>query len=404
MKFLAALFGLLIACNCVANVSVRTDDDSADVQGTFRTELLQVTGTGAGAQSYFAGHVGIGGTTAPIIGTANWIDEVMGTTGTSALMIDETEANRTAPDSALLLLNNSATFDTTAGDIQSIGMRITHDPSNATPGSGNDLICRGLVIDTNNCDQNQAINITHGDAVFEERVLAGPTEIDGTFTGTALTVTNGLVNITATSGVNSITLPGATSNVIIGGQGQFGDQITTGANVRLAGNTLWFTDNTDTNLFIYADSAGTSGNQTMQIMAGGTGSVDINSNVDATPSAGTGGLRVFAGGGSAVIPHRLRANAHVATDGTDPALSSCGTGTIDANSSDRAGIFTTGAITTCTLTFATTYTNKPSCSVWPEGIATVPTCTISATAITCSVVATTTPYHYQCTSLGSTGT
>lgn len=410
MKYIASIALLVAACTCTANVEATLDqsdcewavENEPEAQAKFRTAQLEVTGTSSGAQAYFAGHVGIGGNTAPIVGAQNWIDEVLGATGTSAFLIDETETMRTAPDSALLSLNNSATFDTTAGDITSVGLRITNDPSNATPGSGHLLNCKAIVLDQNNCDTNVAFDVTHGDFVIHERLLAGPTTIDGSFNGVAMDVTNGTINLVADSGVNRIELPGASSNLVIGGQGQFGDQITTASNVRLDGNTLWFTDSTDADLFIYPNSAGTSGNQRMNVMAGGTGSVDINSNAASTPSAGTGGLRVFAGGGSAVIPHRLRANAHVATDGTAPTLSSCGAAG-PATGTDRAGFFTP-ATTTCTATFATTYTNKPACNIWGEGTATPPTCTISATAITCSVVQSGVPYHYQCTSLGSTGT
>ena len=54
--------------------------------------------------------------------------------------------------------------------------------------------------------------------------------------------------------------------------------------------------------------------------------------------------------------------------GTAPTLSSCGTGSPTVTGTDIAGKFTTGGTaTSCTMTFASTYTNPPACSVDVEG-------------------------------------
>lgn len=85
-----------------------------------------------------------------------------------------------------------------------------------------------------------------------------------------------------------------------------------------------------------------------------------------------------------------------------PALTSCGTGpAISAGASDMAGRLVTGSgATTCTITFGGTYTTAPVCSVSAE-VATQPTWTVSATAITFATSIASTAYHYVCFAIGS---
>lgn len=94
---------------------------------------------------------------------------------------------------------------------------------------------------------------------------------------------------------------------------------------------------------------------------------------------------------------------HLILLGTAPAASSCG-GSPTVVGTDRAFKGTVGsAITTCTWTFSRTYTVAPTCSVFVEGGTTYPTCTISATAITCTVAIASTVYNWNCaTSSGGT--
>jgi hypothetical protein len=98
----------------------------------------------------------------------------------------------------------------------------------------------------------------------------------------------------------------------------------------------------------------------------------------------------------------MAAYEHVLNRGGVPTIGTCGSGTRNASSTDTAGVFTTdAAVTTCTITFARTWTNRPSCVLYGEGTATPPTCTISATAITCSVVGTSTTYNWHCIGLSN---
>jgi len=64
---------------------------------------------------------------------------------------------------------------------------------------------------------------------------------------------------------------------------------------------------------------------------------------------------------------------------------------------DIAGTITTTS-TTATVTFNKTYTgaNDATCIILPQGTATMPVCTESATAITCTTVINATKYNYQC--------
>lgn len=89
--------------------------------------------------------------------------------------------------------------------------------------------------------------------------------------------------------------------------------------------------------------------------------------------------------------------AHIKGIGTAPALTSCGTSPT-ITGSDVAGVLVTGsAATTCTITFAGTYTTAPSCWLLPIGTATMPVITsISATAITVGTDIASTTYSYGC--------
>lgn len=97
----------------------------------------------------------------------------------------------------------------------------------------------------------------------------------------------------------------------------------------------------------------------------------------------------------------LASTGHLkASSSSTPALSTCGSTpspSIVSNSTDVAGKYTTGGTaTTCTITFATTFTTAPTCIVATEGAATQPTYTVSATAITVTVDIAQTTYNYVC--------
>jgi hypothetical protein len=97
---------------------------------------------------------------------------------------------------------------------------------------------------------------------------------------------------------------------------------------------------------------------------------------------------------------------HELLTGTAPTLTTCGsTPSPSISGSDIAGKYTTGGTaTTCTITFAKTYTNAPACLIHTEGNATQPTYTVSATAMTVTVDVAQTVYDYECFSIGAGGT
>jgi len=78
-----------------------------------------------------------------------------------------------------------------------------------------------------------------------------------------------------------------------------------------------------------------------------------------------------------------------------PTLSSCGTSPAVVGSNVAGRLVTGSGATTCTITFATAYTGAPFCVISAE-VATQPTFTVSATAITFATSIASTAYHYHC--------
>jgi len=94
----------------------------------------------------------------------------------------------------------------------------------------------------------------------------------------------------------------------------------------------------------------------------------------------------------------VSSTAHVRATGTSPAVTVCG-GSPSIVGSDLAFRVTIGttASNACTMTFAATYTNAPSCVVYPEGAAAAPRITTSATAIVFGTTVTDSGvYHVHC--------
>jgi hypothetical protein len=85
----------------------------------------------------------------------------------------------------------------------------------------------------------------------------------------------------------------------------------------------------------------------------------------------------------------------ITTNSAVPTLSSCGTSPSVVGSNVAGRLVTGSAATTCTITFATAYTNAPFCTVTAE-VATQPTYTVSATAITFATSIASTAYQYHC--------
>lgn len=80
-----------------------------------------------------------------------------------------------------------------------------------------------------------------------------------------------------------------------------------------------------------------------------------------------------------------------------PAITSCGTGTLAAGSSDTAGTFTATGATGCTLTFAVAFATAPSCVVSEITANTAArSFTVSATALVVAGGASGSTWTYIC--------
>lgn len=82
----------------------------------------------------------------------------------------------------------------------------------------------------------------------------------------------------------------------------------------------------------------------------------------------------------------------------NPTVTSCGTGTVTANSTNTAGEVTPTGASACTLTFGTpAYTNKPFCVVTMETVAEVfRISAISTTAFTVTFTTAANVFSYHC--------
>lgn len=118
---------------------------------------------------------------------------------------------------------------------------------------------------------------------------------------------------------------------------------------------------------------------------------------------------LYIGNGKAVyilhfnaLQSTVEVNGHFVGVSTAPTVGACGTSPVQPVGSDLDFYWTTGTGgTSCGVTFAKTFTVKPACTFFTEGSATLPTCTISATGVACSVTQASTTYHGHC--LGVTG-
>ena len=90
----------------------------------------------------------------------------------------------------------------------------------------------------------------------------------------------------------------------------------------------------------------------------------------------------------------------IVSNGTAPAISSCGTSPTDANATDLAGTVTVGTAgtTTCALTWSTAKANAPTCNVTEEDGGTPPAYAISTTGLSLTFAASKTgiKVDYEC--------
>lgn len=145
-----------------------------------------------------------------------------------------------------------------------------------------------------------------------------------------------------------------------------------------------------------------SGNTAGIAVAGGTGFPWVASAANEFNLYNQLGTSIFFGANnvSYVPAFKLTPKDHIAVEATGvPARDAgCDAGTGEALvGTDMAFKLTTGSTSTaCTVTFANTWTSAPICTITREGGTTVPTFTVSATAVTFSVNASSAVYNVIC--------
>jgi len=276
-----------------------------------------------------------------------------------------------------VVARQQATFDTTGGVATATGLDVAVTATRAAGGNAlnNTAILANASAGCVGCSAYSFFS-SEGSMVVTDDAHFGPTTITGDTTGFGAATFSGQIQ-----GQN-IVLGGA--NNIIGSSGA-GNNTTFNGDVdeRTSGVDAWMS----------VHSTATGGRQYFLENSSDGGSVPDSFNIFDSQVRWS----IAYTGAIAAYDHELN-------KGPLPSIASCGTGNVGPNATDTAGVFTSGnATTTCTVNFARTWTNRPSCVIFGENTATPPTCTISATAITCTVVATSTTYDWRCEGQSNSG-
>ncbi|HSN29188.1 MAG TPA: hypothetical protein VLT45_23025 [Kofleriaceae bacterium] len=315
--------------------------------------------------------------------------------------------NLTVGDGGIQSFQQSS-YDTSAADRQSLAI---YAGNTATKGVAGHLLANYAVMATaSGGDSNFSFYGVAGQIYNANAAHWGSTEtVDGLATFNAGLTVGGGQPVTLSTNVGSFAMPnggngsslimGATSTVA-GAPGEIQIVNNTGTRnleIDVIGNTT-ATSNVIPRYGLYRGAAGGSLKGALQLDDGtfpGAAADDMvlySANKVAISSGGTTPELVFTSNNHINIPSQAG----------KPTLTSCGTSPTNTGS-DIDGTFTTGTGgTTCTATFAKTYTNQPSCVLTTYGSATPPTCSVSATAITCSTTVAATTYAYHCASQNGT--
>ena len=300
-----------------------------------------------------------------------------------------------------------STIDVTAADSQSLAL---YAGNSATKSAGAHLLTNyGVLSSATGGDSNYSFYGVAGFLYNANAAHFGSTlQVDGALTaGGGLTVGTGQ-SCSLSTNVQPFAMPAGTGgSIIIGATSTIASspgviQIqNTGATrnleIDMIGNTTTLS-NVVPRFGLYRGAAGGSLVGALQIDDGTFGGVSANDEV----LYAANNLAISAGGTTAEIVFTKNDHINIPSAAGKPVLTACGT-TPTNTGSDIAGTFTTGTGgTTCTITFVKTYTNTPACQFATYGSSTLPTCTVSATAITCSVTVAATTYAYQCHSMAGT--
>jgi hypothetical protein len=330
-----------------------------------------------GGTLYTLEKVGIGGATAPAYtsNAQNWIISGVAGTTTDQLTVDSESITGNTSDLNSITIHNSGTFNTTAASKNAIGLRIVVDPT-ASAG-GNLLNNVGLPIDT-----NTAIHVIHGTTQIDELLNAA----NAVFSSTVHVVGDFDVNtskftVQASSGnveaIGLVTLSNTTESLWTEGRTYLGGNVK-GDTVYVSGGSINFGYEQNTTDHLFLNFTGYHGafaqardlrisdgmGDQIWTVEGGTGHIVQTGEGHTAPSGGAG---CTSGGGGSIT-------------GTD----------------NNFRLITGGTSTSCTVSFGASWGTAPVCTIYPSAGTTLPTCTISATAITCTVNLASTTYNVQC--------
>lgn len=394
------------SCSAGMAETATASDGTSTCNTFFNTAGTGLTSSGSTVSANLAGASCAAGTAVTSIssagaGTCTAVGTVTSSTLTANTIVKATGAsaigNSLLTDNATTFAVNSTMFTVTeangntavAGTFNSTGTTTLGDATHDTS-TGRDLTIGRNLIST-------AGTTTVGQTA---QTIISPSAITGTVNDWAPTGLSGATAIIATLSA------GTTLNGLTGG---------------VAGRQMCINNSSGSNLSIANGAAGSAAANRFATVTGATWTVAstewvcflydgaaslwrqvATSHLAVLTVAGTTNLGALNSAATTVSGtlSMTGATAHFKSTGSAPSLGgTCGTGAAIAGT-DVAGRVTTGTGgTSCTITFAATFTNAPSCVLFTEGSATPPTCTISATAITCTTTVAATTYDYQCVGL-----
>ncbi len=326
-------------------------------------------------------------------------------------------------DIAGIVVRDHVTFDTTLGNNASIGAALLVD-STRVAGAGL-LSDKALEVSAVGGQANYAIDDLAGDIVMETSTdratlgvttTHGDTNLDGIADFTAGTIkigTNLLGNVLSQIEMTGLanTTPQLGLGVINGDGSELcvknnnNAQTQSGIEVQLDTTVLA----TSAGGLYMSRGAGGGGGIAGSVasaiaMAGANGSLMVGTKTNDLVLYDISGASIdFAADDSGfTTATRLTHFNHWVQDTSTgaPALDAgtCGAGGSQSFvGNDNRFMVTTGATSTsCTITFSKTHTTQPMCTITPYGVATLPTCTPSATQMVCATNIAATTYVFDC--------
>lgn len=243
----------------------------------------------------------------------------------------------------------------------------------------------------------------NGAAVFDSFSLNGASQYSMTFdiAGTVVqTIAAAVITMAQPLAINALNNP----LTITASQNAHSDATITNANGGNAAFADWSATNDGANGLIRIIAIGTGRTtnggfvQDSGVLEAG---VDMSGGLSIMADNASGSVRFYAGGFAAAnLVETMTPKGHMVTGGSAaPSLGAgctSGTGSAIVGTDNDFEITTGTTSTACTVTFANTWTSKPMCSIYGAGGIASPTCTVSATAITCTVNLSTADYTIRC--------